>query len=230
VFEDTVIHDIWCGTGNASECAANHTDGIEVTGANDLTFRRTKWYRNDITNMRLQQCCGNPDFTAIKIENSQYGRPCISTTVLCDSGLRNDSIDLDTSLADSWIKGTSFTDQGSIQCAGGTGCGTGASPFLMTGNILSINGSSCAYGNTTWTYNAMSALSGYGGGACSGTGNAFGTHPAFVDGSDTSTTFNLHLTGAAALADNIVSSGSCLATDYDLAARGSPCDAGADER
>jgi hypothetical protein len=228
VFEDTVIHDIWCGTGNAVECANNHTDGIEVTGANDLTFRRVKMYRNDITNMRLQLCCSNTVWTGVKIENSQFGRPCISTTVLCDSGLRNDSIDIDVPLPASWIKGTSFTTQGSIQCA--TTCGTGGSPFLMTGNILSINASSCGYGNTTWTYNAFSALSGYGGGACSGTGNVIGTHPAFVDGSDSSTTFNLHLTGGAGLADNIVNTGSCLATDYDVAARGNPCDAGADER
>jgi hypothetical protein len=230
-FEDTVIHDIWCGGGDAGECAANHTDGMEVTGANGFTLRRVKMYRNDITNVRFQNCCGNPAWTGIKIENSQFGRPCISDTGgICSVGLRNDSLNIDTSSPSSWIKGTSFTDEGSITCSGGTGGGTGASPFLFVGNIISISGTQCGYANTTWTYNAMSAESGYGGGACSGTGNVLGTHPAFVQGSDTSALFDLHLTGVAALADNIVDSGSCLATDYDVASRGSPCDAGADER
>jgi hypothetical protein len=214
IIEDTSFHDIWCGTGSESECSNNHTDGIEITGANDLTLRRVKMYRNDITNIRLQLCCGNPVLTGIKIENSQFGRPCIS----------------DTSIAGSWIKGTSFTDEGTILCQGATGCGTGASPFLFVGNIIGLDSAACSEANTTWTYNAQSANVGYGGGACSGAGNVLGTHPAFVDGSDTSTTFNLHLTGAAALADNIVDAGSCLATDYDFASRGNPCDAGADDR
>jgi hypothetical protein len=229
--EDTVIHDIWCGTGDASECGNNHTDGMEVTGLNDFTLRRVKMYRNDITNVRFQQCCGNPDWTGLKIENSQFGRPCISdTTAICNVGLRTDSLNIDTSSPNSWIKGTSFSDDGSFTCSGGTGCGTGASPFLFVGNIISINATQCGYANTTWTYNAFSRDTGYGGGACSGTGNVIGTHPAFVQGSDTSALFDLHLTGAAALADNIVDTGSCLATDYDVAARGNPCDAGADER
>jgi hypothetical protein len=231
--EDSNIHDIWCGGGNAAACTARHTDGLAVFGSDNLTLRRVKWWKNDITNIRFQNntSTGTPN-TDVLIENNWFGAPCVtSTPTNCTSGINANAFDIDNEAANFTVRFSSFQDQTRPACydlpSAGSDCGTAAAPAVFLGNIYSVNGSFCGYTQVTRSYNAENAWGGYGGPACSGTGNTFGTFPTYVTPTGI---VDFHLTGAAGIADDLVASG-CIATDIDLAARaGSNCDAGSDER
>jgi hypothetical protein len=230
--EDSNIHDIWCGGGDASACAARHTDGLAVFGSDNLTLRRVKFWKNDITNIRFQNntSTGTPN-TDVLIENNWFGGPCTTTTPTnCTGGINANAFDIDNEAANFTLRFTSFQNQTRPQCSdlpsAGTDCGTAANPAVFLGNIYSVNASFCGYTQVTRSYNAENGWGAYGGPACSGTGNVFGTFPDYVTPTGI---VDFHL-DAAGIADDLVASG-CIATDIDLAARaGSNCDAGSDER
>lgn len=230
--EDSVFHDIWCGAGDASACDLAHTDGLAVFGSNNLTLRRVKFYRNDITNIRFQDntTTGRSN-TNVLIENSWFQKPCAATTgTNCSGGLNANAIDIDNPSANFVLRFNSFADQSYFQCIGvGASCGTAAQPMISRGNIYSIQAGFCGQTNVQHFYNATNDWGGYTGGACVGsTGDVNGVFPTYVNSAN-SAAVDFHLSGAAGPADGLVTAG-CIATDIDGQARSSTCDAGSDER
>ena len=227
--EDSSFHDIWCGTGSSSACSSFHTDGMAVFGSRNLTLRRVKFYRNDITNIRFQNNTSNGRTNEnVTVENSWFGAPCATTSgTNCTGGTNGNSFDIDNEAAAFTLRFSSFANQTYPQCTTNV-CGTTASPAVFLGNIYSVHGSFCSYTKVTMSYNATNDWGGYSGGACVAS-DYNGTFPTYTDSSNSSS-MNFHLTGATGGADNLVATG-CIATDYDQAARaGSNCDAGSDER
>jgi hypothetical protein len=228
--EDSSFHDMWCGTGNTSECAANHTDGMAIFGGDQITLRRVKFYRNDITNIRLQSCCGNLALTNIVIEDSWFAAPCIdgASGSNCTGGFNGNAFDIDTGCANCIVRFNTFADQTAPQCTSGD-CGTSGNNTVFTANIYSIIPAFCSYGFSSFNYNATSERGSSGTADC-GT-DRYGTYPSLVNASNTAEPPNFHLTGSAGNADDFVDNSFCSGrTDIDLASRGNPCDAGSDER
>lgn len=229
LIQDTTFHDIWCGTGSASECNLYHTDGMAVFGSDSVTLRRVKFYKNDITNIRFQNntSTGRAN-TNVVIENSWFGAPCSTTAgTNCTGGSNANAFDIDNQAASFTVRFSSFAQDTRPQCNSGTGqCGTSTNPAVFLGNIYSTNASFCSYTQVTRSYNAENHWNGSGDSVCSGTGNNMGANVGYVQGTGT---INFHLSGTNN-ADNLVTTG-CIATDIDSQTRAATsCDAGSDER
>ena len=52
-----------------------HTDGIFVRGCSNCTIRNSKFWDNDTTHIRVQNCCGQPPNEGLTIENNWFDRP-----------------------------------------------------------------------------------------------------------------------------------------------------------
>src|SRR5262249_21386273 len=160
----TVIHDIACGLGDLAAvetaCANNHTDGLAIFGGANVTLDSVTFYRNDITNIRIQNCCGNAIISDLTIKNSVFRSPRVGPangdTTNCTRGLRADAIDVDSSIPNIQFLFNTFADQTYMDCTGPTGCGSVASPGAITGNIFSLPDGQCK-SNTTYSYNAVNA-------------------------------------------------------------------------
>lgn len=224
------FHDIQCGTGSAAQCNLYHTDGLAIFGGSNITLRGNVFYRNDITNVRIQTCCGNVPLANLVIDTNVFMRPCIDagTGANCTGAFRSDGVDVDSSVPGLVVRFNTFADQAYLQCTGPSGCGTAANPALVMGNIMSAPDGMCSTPNTTLSYNAFNAWGGGSGARC-GT-NRMGSYPAMVNASNTAMPPDAHLVGPVGNADDLVVSG-CAGVDMDGSPRqGSVCDAGADNR
>lgn len=219
-----------------------HTDGMAIFGATNVLLDGNVWYNNDITNIRLQNCCGNNPNSNITIQNNFFGVPYDS-----NGNVRLDGIDVDSEIAGLVIQFNSFAYKPS--CGTGQGCasqiqytptttyGTTGSPAIIRGNAGLARPPQACGGNATFSYNYFRQYNDTASTGTCGTGDvvvaynlnqpAYVANPGFVSGP--TTTIDFHVTGTFP-GDSMVVSG-CIAQDIDGNTRpGTNCDAGADER
>lgn len=94
--ESVVLHDHV--SSNLSCC---HVDALFVRGANGFTIRGVYAYRNQITNVRFQDCCGLQSNQNGDVSGNWWGTPYTDKAL---TSPRQDGLDFDTA-----IRGLSFT-------------------------------------------------------------------------------------------------------------------------
>jgi hypothetical protein len=82
VVDGVSIHDV-----TSNDLARFHVDGIFLRGCQGCAVRNSTFRTNDITNIRIQNCCGLPSNQNVVLENNSFGQP---------NGGRDDGIDIDT--------------------------------------------------------------------------------------------------------------------------------------
>ena len=100
--DGVTIHDI-----TSTDLANHHVDGLFIRGSTNVVIRNSKFLRNMITNIRVQdqQCCKNTD---LLIENNWFASPLQGDGV----SPRYDAIDVDTNVPGLVIRNNSFLDSG----------------------------------------------------------------------------------------------------------------------
>ena len=197
-----------------------HTDGIFVRGCSNCTIRNSKFWNNDTTHIRVQNCCGQPPNEGLTIENNWFDRP---------TGLggerRWDAIDLDTVVPSLLIRNNSFHPESGI---GFSGSWTGANAMIV-GNVSSQPWSGCQAG-VSYRSNVWVPWVGQTTGYTCGSGDKLVQlsevgYVSPVDGSGQ----DYHLrAGSSAIGAG--DTGSCPADDIDRQTRSGSCDAGSDQR
>ncbi len=82
VVDGASIHDV-----TTNDAATYHVDGIFMRGCSSCTVRNTTFRGNDVTNIRIQNCCGLTPNQNITLANNSFGQP---------NGGRSDGVDVDT--------------------------------------------------------------------------------------------------------------------------------------
>ena len=236
LIENNKIHDIYCGNGSPSACDLYHTDGLAIFGGDGITVRGNKFYRNDVINIRIQECCTNDPIKNLTIENNWFGPTCNGSTSAwtpCTVGTSGQGIDVDSPIDGLKVRFNSFTTGGGIVLRVGTDFGTAASPAEFVGNSLTV-GNGC--GNfANYRYNASRPFSAFSGQTpCGATDVLVPIATGFGYTTEDVNSIDYHIGSGSAL-NNIVPTtvtGGCPATDIDGTARpiNTNCDAGSDER
>jgi hypothetical protein len=159
--DGVVIHDI-----TSSNATLYHPDGIFVRGCTTCVIKNSTFYNNQITNIRVQNCCGNPPNDNLKIYNNWFGIPWANANL---TGFNHTGIDVDNEVAGFVIAFNSFSSACSGSCGvypSATSFGTAGSPAQIYGNLTGR--SSCA-SNTTYSYNAYKRFSATLGPSCGAT-------------------------------------------------------------
>jgi chitodextrinase len=203
----------------SSDIVAYHTDGLFVRGCRGCAVRNSKFYGNEITNIRLQDCActdsfGNPLQSSANVvfENDWFAAP-----LNADGSLRGDSIDIDTPTPGLLIRNDSFSENSGPMFTR-SDSGTGASVV----NNLMLN-FPCAVG-VTYSHNVfIPASPGWGDAPCSSSDVKVTSFGYVSTGG-----FDYHVT-ATSPAIGRGDTGNCPALDIDGDARSGRCDAGADE-
>jgi hypothetical protein len=213
VIDGATIHDV-----TSNDLVRYHVDGMFVRGCQGCTIRNSKFWKNMITNIRLQNCCGLSANERITIENNWFGPSLDGDGVR----LRGDAIDFDTPIPGLVVRNNSFAENAGPLFQPNGWTGTNA---LVVNNLMA--NFPCIAG-VTYSHNVFIPSSGsFGSAACGPTDvrvRSFG----YVDGPG----FNYHLvptSPALARAD----AGHCPRTDIDGHPRptvGNLCDDGADQR
>ena len=205
VLEDSSVHEV-----TSTDPVNYHVDGLAIFGGENILIRRNRFYGNHVTNIRVQNCCGNLPIRNLTLENNWFGVP------LQANGLpRTDGINLDSSIPGLVIRFNSFAE--------GTGPWFAAAQpdTVFTGNLFQ-NGS-CAAG-VTYSYNVFIPFSEWSGVEPCGPTDKKASTFGYVNPAG----FDFHIRGDSPAVG--ASSGSkCVHDDIDRQSRVLRCDAGADQ-
>ncbi len=222
LIDGDAIHDQT--TTNADVC---HVDGLALFGSNNVTIKNTKFYGNEVTNMRVQDnTTTGQQNTNLTLVNNWFGWP----TQEGGTATRWDAIDIDQAIPGLKILFNSFAGNSGIQADTRVSpyrLGTSSSPAEVVGNAIGLT--QC-YANTNYRYNVFVPFSeGTGQTPCTATDKRVAAHGYVSNPSSRPWGIDFHLTSSAPEL-NFVGSG-CYATDIDASPRSSSnCDAGSDER
>lgn len=246
MIDGVTIHNI-----TSSNETVFHPDGTFVRGCTSCVIRNSTYYNNQITNIRIQNCCGLSNNNGLEIYNNQFGFEFQNWSAGSGfsapgwSGIQNDTET--PSLVIAFNSFASTCTEGSIRCGSGirctgddsggktgSNCGTSSSPALIYGNLTAINSITSCVGNSTQSYNVRRKYN-IGTTLCGATEVLVTTQfpyttepPSAGDGA-----IDFTVTGSTWSGDEMVSSALCsnYPTDINGASRTTGvCDAGAFER
>ena len=208
--EDSSFHNV-----TSTDLANYHVDGMAVFGGENITIRRSKFYANMITNIRVQNCCGNLPIKNLVLENNWFAPSLQGDGVSTNAN----GVDIDSNVPGLRLRFNSFAEGSYPQLAA-------QADAQLTGNLYT--NVSCQAG-VTYDYNVVIPWSENTGQTPCGTDkktSSFG----YVSASG----LDYHLTAGSPAID-YVPVGSCPALDIDRTARSEgvaagACDAGGDER
>jgi hypothetical protein len=150
--EDASFHNV-----TSTDLANYHVDGFAVFGGENVTLRSNKFYGNMITNIRVQNCCGNTPIRNLVIENNWFAASLQGDGVSTNAN----GLDIDSSIPGLQIRFNSFAEGGYPQITGAQ------SDARLTGKLLTQV--SCLSG-VTYAYNVFKPWSDVQGqNACSST-------------------------------------------------------------
>lgn len=222
-----VVHDI-----TSSDPTNFHPDGVFVRGCTTCVIRNSTFYNNQITDIRVQNCCGNPPNDGLQVYNNWIGIPWANADL---TGFNHTGIDVDNEVAGFVIAFNSFASACTTSCAvypSATAFGTVASPAQIYGNLTGRSGS-CSL-NTTYSYNVYKKFSSGSGTSCGATEILSANPFPYVNDVVAPGLMDFNITGATWAGDEMVPSSLCenFPTDRfgNSRADGGPCDAGAVER
>jgi hypothetical protein len=112
------IHDV-----TSTDPANFHTDGMFVRGCIDCKVLGNKWYGNEVTNIRIQNCCQLPAIKNLEIADNWFACPRLGPQD--GGGCRWDGIDIDADIPGLRIHHNSFaSNTGVLWAVTGDGCCT----------------------------------------------------------------------------------------------------------
>ncbi len=94
VIDGANIHEV-----TSNDPARLHTDGIFMRGCQGCAVRNSKFWLNDVTNIRIQNCCSLPANQNITIENNSFGQP---------NDNKADAVDVDSATPGLVLRGNVF--------------------------------------------------------------------------------------------------------------------------
>jgi hypothetical protein len=190
-----------------------HVDGMFIRGCQSCAVRNSKFWGNTITNIRVQDCCGEQQTQNLTVENNWFAAPLDG-----GGGVRADAVDFDTPVPGLLVRYNSFS-QSAGPNFGGSWSGTNARLVAnLTMNFPCVSG-------ITYSYNLFIPFNpnGWGATPCSSTDRKV---PNF--GYVSAGGFDYHLApGSPAVGAG--APGDCPSTDMDGRSRPSPCSAGSEE-
>jgi len=204
--ENASFHNV-----TSTDLANYHVDGMAIFGGENVTIRGNKFYANMITNIRVQNCCGNLQIKNLLIEDNWFAAPLQGDNVSTNAN----GIDIDNAIPGLKIRFNSFAEGGYPQIA------TAQPDAQLTGNLLTHV--SCVTG-VTYSYNVFKPWSEFQGQSpCSSTDKKV-TSLGYASG-------GFRLATSSPAIDYVPMSIGCPAKDLDGTARplGPGCDAGASE-
>lgn len=86
----------------------NHVDGLAIFGGQQIVIRRSRFYRNMITNIRVQNCCGNLLLSDLTLENNWFAPPLQGDEA---NSIRADGINIDSAVPNLLIRNNSFDER-----------------------------------------------------------------------------------------------------------------------
>ena len=86
----------------------NHVDGMAIFGGQRIVIRRSRFYRNMITNIRVQNCCGNVPLRDLTLENNWFAPPLQGDAA---NSIRADGINVDSAVPNLLIRNNSFDER-----------------------------------------------------------------------------------------------------------------------
>ncbi len=192
-----------------------HVDGMFIRGCQGCAVKRTRFFANMITNIRMQNCCGAPPNRDITLENNWFAAPLEGD----GKSPRSDGVDIDNPIPNLLIRNNSFGERVGISFDPGNYAGARIIDNLML-NLGCVPG--IAYDS-----NLFVPFSPYTGkNPCGPSDREVGTfgyvNPSAPD-------FHLQPSSPAVGRGN---ASTCSATDIDggVRLRSRPCDAGSDQR
>ena len=207
LIENSSFHDI-----TSTDLGRYHVDGMAVFGGENITLRSNRFYANMITNIRVQNCCGNLPIRNLVLENNTFARPLQGDGVSTNAN----GIDIDSSVPGLKIRFNSFAEGSYPQIL------AAQTDAQLTANLLThvscVSGVSYAYN----VFKPWSEVQGQTG--CSPTDRKTSSL-GYSSGSFT-------LVAGATAVDYVPTTVGCPGVDLAGTARptGSGCDAGAYER
>jgi hypothetical protein len=135
--ENASFHNI-----TSTDLANFHVDGFAVFGGSNVTLRGNKFYGNMITNVRVQNCCGNPAISNLVIENNWFAPPLQGDGVSTNAN----GIDVDSNIPGLRIRFNSFAEGGYPQIT------ASQSDAELTGNLFT--NATCT-GGVKYSYNVF---------------------------------------------------------------------------
>jgi len=126
----------------STDLANFHVDGMAVFGGANNVVRRNRYFGNMITNIRVQNCCGNPAISNLTIEGNSF-----QAAVNGQGGKNANGIDIDSTVPGLKIRFNSFEQGTYIQNTAPSNSGA-----QYTGNLYSHV--SCLPG-VTYAYNVF---------------------------------------------------------------------------
>ncbi len=194
-----------------------HVDGVFVRGCQGCTIKRSLFYGNMITNIRVQNCCQLPPNTNIAIENNWFAPALQGDNVTP----RGDAIDFDDPVAGLVVRNNSFAESAGPALARADWTGTNAR--LVNNLMMNF---ACVTG-VTYSHNIFVPFSPFTGNNPCGPTDRRVSSFGYVDGRS----FNYHVTPSSP-AIGRADAGSCPHVDIDGGLRTSAvkCDVGADQR
>jgi chitodextrinase len=204
--ENASFHDI-----TSTDLGNFHVDGFAVFGGANVTLRNNKFYGNMITNIRVQNCCGNTPISNLVIENNWFAPPLQGDGV----SINANGIDIDNNVPGLKIRFNSFAEGGYPQIT------ASQSDAELTGNLFT--NATCASG-ARYSYNVFKPWSEtQGQGACGSTDKKVSTL-GYASG-------GYALASDSPAIDAVPSSVGCPQQDLQGTSRplGAACDAGATE-
>ena len=211
VIDGAAIHDV-----TSTNLTDYHVDGLFIRGCRGCTVRRTKFWGNMITNIRVQDCCQQPQTQNLTLENNWFASPLQGD----GRSIRADAVDIDNPVPGLLIRNNSFSESSGPAFGSGSFAGTRT---RVVGNLM-MN-FPCVDG-VTYSYNLFIPFNseGWGSSPCSRSDrkvSRFG----YVDARG----FDYHLAdGSPAIRAG--APGDCPSDDIDGQGRPNPCSTGSDER
>jgi len=210
VVDGATIHGM-----SSSDLVKHHVDGMFIRGCQGCAVRRTRFYGNMITNIRLQNCCSLPPNQDVTIENNWFAAPLQGD----GKSPRSDGIDIDDTIPNLLIRNNSFGERVGISFNPGTHGGT-----RIVNNLMLNLG--CTAG-VSYDANLFIPFSPYTGKKPCGSSDREVSTFGYV--SPSAPDFHLQ-PGSPAIGHG--NAATCSSTDIDgrVRPRSLPCDVGADQR
>lgn len=119
VVDGATIHDV-----TSNNPSLYHTDGIFMRGCSGCAVRNTTFRTNDVTNIRIQNCCGLTPNQNITLANNSFGQP---------NGGRSDGVDVDTAVQGLVFENNTFDPLSGPVILAGTATFTGNKMMYANG-------------------------------------------------------------------------------------------------